>query len=69
MHSSEFSKTPRLVHSGDDAVPRGKIFFGGLHLIGAGLSTRQASVRYFNFVKGKYEIGLEFTSDTGWRES
>ena len=28
----------------------------------------RASVRYCNFVKGKYEIGLEFTSENGWRE-
>ena len=29
----------------------------------------RASVRYCNFVKGKYEIGPEFTSDNGWHES
>src|ERR1700694_717785 len=29
----------------------------------------RASVRYCNFAKGKYEIGLEFTSENGWRES
>lgn len=28
----------------------------------------RATVRYSNFVKGKYEIGLEFTSESGWRE-
>jgi hypothetical protein len=27
----------------------------------------RASVRYCNFVKGKYEIGLEFASENGWR--
>jgi PilZ domain len=27
----------------------------------------RASVRYCNFAKGKYEIGLEFTNDNGWR--
>jgi|HubBroStandDraft_6_1064221.scaffolds.fasta_scaffold635852_1 hypothetical protein len=26
------------------------------------------SVRYCNFAKGKYEIGLEFAGGTGWRE-
>ena len=29
----------------------------------------RASARYCNFVKGKHEIGLEFASDNGWRES
>ena len=24
------------------------------------------SVRYCNFAKGKYEIGLEFSNDNGW---
>lgn len=28
----------------------------------------RASVRYCNFVKGKYEIGLEFTSENGWHD-
>ncbi len=27
----------------------------------------RASVRYCNFAKGKYEIGLEFNNDNGWR--
>jgi hypothetical protein len=27
----------------------------------------RASVRYCNLLKGKYEIGLEFTSENGWR--
>src|SRR5262249_11568075 len=26
------------------------------------------SVRYCNFAKGKYEIGLEFANGTGWHE-
>jgi hypothetical protein len=26
------------------------------------------SVRYCDFAKGKYQIGLEFASGTGWRE-
>jgi hypothetical protein len=25
-------------------------------------------VRYCNFVKGKYEVGVEFSGGTGWRE-
>ena len=29
----------------------------------------RASVRYCNLVKGKYEIGLEFTTDNGWHPS
>ena len=33
-----------------------------LHIRGTG------TVRYCNFVKGKYEIGLEFSGGTGWRE-
>jgi hypothetical protein len=33
-----------------------------LHIRGTG------SVRYCNFAKGKYEIGLEFSGGTGWRE-
>jgi hypothetical protein len=33
MYSSEFSKIPRTAHSADDAVPLGKIVFGGLHMI------------------------------------
>ena len=28
----------------------------------------RASVRYCNFAKGIYEIGLELTSENGWRE-
>lgn len=27
----------------------------------------RGSVRYCNLVKGKYEIGIEFTSGSGWR--
>jgi len=28
-----------------------------------------ASVRYCVFAKGKYEVGLEFTGGSGWRET
>jgi hypothetical protein len=36
--------------------------------IGLGISGR-ASVRYCNFSKGKYEIGLEFTGGSGFQEN
>ena len=49
----------------DEAVPVRSYIICNDHKLG--ISGRGA-VRYCNYLKGKYEIGVEFSGGTGWHE-